>query len=57
MSSKNCGCPYCNGSLPDDLCEACDVDVAICPACGKPLPGKAETCAECGEELTKDKED
>lgn len=57
MSGRECSCPYCDGSMPEELCAPCEVRVVLCPACGEPQPRDASVCSECGGRLTETPKD
>jgi nitrogen fixation NifU-like protein len=54
--SEGCACPYCEGPLDEGTkvyCQACQMELEECPACGGITKKDADTCIHCGAPLKK----
>ena len=51
VKSREASCPYCDKEITKELypfCSACQVTIAYCSSCGKPLPKGKNVCPTCG---------
>jgi hypothetical protein len=51
---ENCGCPFCDDKGATErqaFCAPCAVTSFTCPACGKSVPRRRQTCPSCGAKL------
>ncbi len=54
LEEKACYCPYCEASMemPLPFCRACGAVIRFCSQCNEPLPQDAQTCPNCGAEVS-----
>lgn len=50
-----CSCPFCDAevTVKSPVCQSCQVTIAYCTECEKPLPKNAKVCPGCGAKVKK----